>query len=135
MVFTVAYLKTLDPKQIDASADREIAFPLGPTNTGHMKGDDYLNQFRAAELLFPSHSRLCDPAPLRRGHRQTRLLGRNPHADDLTQARHKLYNQFLQVEHFIALPKPSPVYVLYQRTRPVVGLSLEIVYGNFPVMI
>ena len=36
---TVAYLKTLDPKQIDASADREIAFPLVPTNTGHMKGD------------------------------------------------------------------------------------------------
>ena len=42
---TVTYLKTLDPKQIDASADREIAFPLGPTNTGHMKGDDYLNHF------------------------------------------------------------------------------------------
>src|SRR5262249_20235559 len=37
---TVAYLKTLDPKQIDASADREITFPLGPTNKGHMKGDD-----------------------------------------------------------------------------------------------
>ena len=26
---TIAYLKTLDGKQIDASADREIAFPLG----------------------------------------------------------------------------------------------------------
>ena len=32
---TVAYLKTLDPKQIDAAADREITFPLGPTNKGH----------------------------------------------------------------------------------------------------
>ena len=27
---TVAYLKTLDRKAIDASADREITFPLGP---------------------------------------------------------------------------------------------------------
>ena len=37
---TVAYLKTLDRKEIDSSADREITFPLGPTNKGHMKGDD-----------------------------------------------------------------------------------------------
>ena len=37
---TVAYLKTLDPKKIDASTDREITFPLGPTNKGHMKGDE-----------------------------------------------------------------------------------------------
>jgi hypothetical protein len=35
---TVAYLRTLDSKQIDSSADREISFPLDPTNTGHMKG-------------------------------------------------------------------------------------------------
>ena len=27
---TIAYLKTLDVKAIDASADREITFPLGP---------------------------------------------------------------------------------------------------------
>jgi uncharacterized protein len=40
---TVAYLKTLDPRRIDASADREITFPLGPKNTGQMKGHDYLN--------------------------------------------------------------------------------------------
>ena len=49
---TVAYLKTLDPKQIDPSADREIAFPLGPTNTGHMKGDDYLNHFVLPNFYF-----------------------------------------------------------------------------------
>ena len=48
----VAYLKTLDPKQIDASADREIAFPLVPTNTGHMKGDDYLNHFVLPNFYF-----------------------------------------------------------------------------------
>jgi len=49
---TVAYLKTLDPKQIDASADREITFPLGPTSKGHMKGDDYLNHFLLPNFHF-----------------------------------------------------------------------------------
>jgi uncharacterized protein len=42
---TIAYLKTLDPKQIDAAVSREITFPLGPTNKGHMKGEDYLVHF------------------------------------------------------------------------------------------
>ena len=49
---TVAYLKTLDPKQIDASADREITFPLGPTNKGQMKGGDYLNHFVLPNFYF-----------------------------------------------------------------------------------
>src|SRR5260370_27904741 len=42
---TVAFLKGLDRKQIDAAADREITFPLGGTNKGQMNGDDYLNHF------------------------------------------------------------------------------------------
>jgi hypothetical protein len=49
---TVAYLKTLDRKQIDSSADREITFPLGPTNKGHMKGGDYLNHFVLPNFYF-----------------------------------------------------------------------------------
>ena len=49
---TVAYLKTLDHKEIDSSADREITFPLGPTNKGHMKGDDYLNHFLLPNFHF-----------------------------------------------------------------------------------
>src|SRR6202521_4929923 len=49
---TVAYLKTLDRKQIDASADREITFPLGPTDKGHMKGEDYLNHFVLPNVYF-----------------------------------------------------------------------------------
>lgn len=49
---TLAYLKTLDPKAIDASADREITFPLGPTNKGHMKGADYLNHFVLPNFYF-----------------------------------------------------------------------------------
>ena len=49
---TVAHLKTLDAKQIDASGDREINFPLGPTNKGQMKGADYLNHFILPNFYF-----------------------------------------------------------------------------------
>jgi hypothetical protein len=49
---TVAYLKTLDRKAIDAAADREIVFPLGPIKKGHMKGDDYLNHFVLPNFYF-----------------------------------------------------------------------------------
>jgi hypothetical protein len=49
---TLAFLKTLDTKQIDASGDREITFPLGPTNKGHMKGTDYLNHFMLPNFYF-----------------------------------------------------------------------------------
>jgi uncharacterized protein len=49
---TVAFVKTLDKKKIDESADREITFPLGPTNKGHMKGADYLNHFAMPNFYF-----------------------------------------------------------------------------------
>jgi hypothetical protein len=49
---TIAFLKTLDGKKIDAAAEREIAFPLGPTITGRMKGDDYLNHFLLPNFYF-----------------------------------------------------------------------------------
>jgi len=49
---TVAYVKTLDASKIDASADREITFPLGPNNKGHMKGADYLNHFVLPNFYF-----------------------------------------------------------------------------------
>jgi hypothetical protein len=48
---TVAFLKTLDTKAIDASADREITFPLGQ-NKGQMKGGDYLNHFMLPNFYF-----------------------------------------------------------------------------------
>ena len=48
---TVAYLKTLDRKAIDLSAEREITFPLGPT-TGHMNGADYLIHFLLPNFHF-----------------------------------------------------------------------------------
>jgi uncharacterized protein len=49
---TIAHLKTLDTKKIDAAADAEITFPLGPANKGQMKGDDYLNHFVLPNVYF-----------------------------------------------------------------------------------
>jgi uncharacterized protein len=48
---TVAYIKTLDTMAIDASADRDITFPLGPKQ-GQMKGGDYLNHFVLPNFYF-----------------------------------------------------------------------------------
>jgi uncharacterized protein len=49
---TVAFLKTLDANAVDASADREISFPLGGGRTGQMKGSDYLNHFLLPNYYF-----------------------------------------------------------------------------------
>lgn len=49
---TVAFLKTIDRAKIDAAAEREITFPLGPERKGHMKGDDYLNHFMLPNFYF-----------------------------------------------------------------------------------
>jgi hypothetical protein len=49
---TVAFLKTLDTKAIDAAGDKEIVLPLGPEKKGHMKGDDYLNHFMLPNFYF-----------------------------------------------------------------------------------
>ena len=48
---TLAYVKTLDTKQIDGASDREIVFPVGP-NKGQMKGADYLNHFVLPNFYF-----------------------------------------------------------------------------------
>src|SRR5262245_64166762 len=49
---TVAFVKSLDTKNIDESADREINFPLGPSIKGHMRGVDYLNHFVLPNFYF-----------------------------------------------------------------------------------
>src|SRR5215475_3369248 len=49
---TVAFVKTLEAGRIDASAEREITFPLGPNNKGHMRGVDYLNHFALPNFYF-----------------------------------------------------------------------------------
>ena len=48
----LAFIKTVDPKQIDAALEREITFPLGPTNKGQMKGGDFLNHFVLPNVYF-----------------------------------------------------------------------------------
>jgi hypothetical protein len=49
---TLAFLKTVDRTAIDAAGEREITFPLGPTNKGHMSGADYLNHFVLPNFYF-----------------------------------------------------------------------------------
>jgi uncharacterized protein len=49
---TLAYLKSVDRAQIDASADRQLTFPLGPKNKGEMKGGDYLTYFVLPNVYF-----------------------------------------------------------------------------------
>jgi hypothetical protein len=49
---TSAYIKSVDRSQIDASADRQLTFPLGPKHKGEMKGDDYLNHFLLPNFYF-----------------------------------------------------------------------------------
>ena len=48
----VTFIKGLDPKAIDGASDRQITFPLGPTNKGEMRGDDYLNHFVLPNVYF-----------------------------------------------------------------------------------
>ena len=49
---TLAHLKSADAKQIDAAADRQLTFPLGPKHKGEMKGGDYLNHFLLPNVYF-----------------------------------------------------------------------------------
>jgi hypothetical protein len=49
---TIAFFKTLDPAKIDGAAEREIVFPLGPTQKGRMTGADYLNHFMLPNVYF-----------------------------------------------------------------------------------
>jgi hypothetical protein len=48
---TLGFVKGVDKKAIDASADRTIGFPLGPKK-GEMRGADYLNHFVLPNFYF-----------------------------------------------------------------------------------
>jgi hypothetical protein len=48
---TLAFLKTLDAKAIDASTERVITFPLGQAK-GEMNGADYLNHYVLPNYYF-----------------------------------------------------------------------------------
>jgi hypothetical protein len=47
-----AFVKTLDAKAMDNAGGREISFPLGPVNKGHMEAADYLNHFVLPNVYF-----------------------------------------------------------------------------------
>jgi hypothetical protein len=49
---TVAYLEAADKAAIDAAAEREITFPMGPVNKGQMSGADYVNHFMMPNFYF-----------------------------------------------------------------------------------
>jgi uncharacterized protein len=49
---TIAFVKSVETKALDGAGGREITFPLGPTNKGHMKGDDYLTHFVLPNFYF-----------------------------------------------------------------------------------
>jgi hypothetical protein len=48
----VAFIKSADAGKIDAAGERELTFPLGPSNKGQMKADDYLNHFVLPNFYF-----------------------------------------------------------------------------------
>ena len=48
---TLEFVRSVDRKAIDASAERAISFPLGPKK-GEMKGADYLNHFALPNFYF-----------------------------------------------------------------------------------
>src|SRR5262245_32971915 len=48
----VSFIKSVDSKSIDGAGDRQITFPLGPSNKGQMKGDDYLNHSVLPNVYF-----------------------------------------------------------------------------------
>jgi uncharacterized protein len=49
---TIAHLKSLDRKAIDAASDKEILFPVGPQNKFKMKGGEYLTGFVIPNFYF-----------------------------------------------------------------------------------
>ena len=49
---TLSYVQSLDTKAIDASGDKTITFPMGPTAKGNMQGEAYLNHFVLPNFYF-----------------------------------------------------------------------------------
>ena len=49
---TLEHLKTIDAATVDAGADREIVFPIGPNRKAKMQGADYLLHFALPNFYF-----------------------------------------------------------------------------------
>jgi hypothetical protein len=48
----VEYVKGFTPAQIDAAADKDVTFPIGPQQTMTLKGADYLVGFALPNFFF-----------------------------------------------------------------------------------
>jgi uncharacterized protein len=49
---TIDYVKTFTPAQLDGADSRDVTFPIGPTNTMTLKGQQYLNNFAFPNFYF-----------------------------------------------------------------------------------
>jgi hypothetical protein len=49
---TIAYVKAFKPEQFEGGDSRDITFPVGPSNTMTMKGQQYLNNFAFPNFYF-----------------------------------------------------------------------------------
>jgi hypothetical protein len=51
---TLDYVKSVAPSEIDAAADRDVTFPIGPQQTLTLKGAQYLVNFALPNFYFHS---------------------------------------------------------------------------------
>ena len=49
---TVEYVNGFTPAQVDAAADKDVTFPIGPQQTMTLKGADYLVSFALPNFFF-----------------------------------------------------------------------------------
>jgi hypothetical protein len=49
---TIDYVKSFKPAQFDGAESREISFPVGPSKTMTLKGQQYLNNFAFPNFYF-----------------------------------------------------------------------------------
>lgn len=49
---TLAFLKSIDAAAFDASAGKQVTFPLGKANKGEMQGDAYVTHFLLPNFYF-----------------------------------------------------------------------------------
>jgi hypothetical protein len=49
---TIDYVKTFKPAQFDGADGRDVSFPVGPTNTMTLKGQQFLNNFVFPNFYF-----------------------------------------------------------------------------------
>ena len=49
---TIAYVKTFKPVQFEGADSKDITFPVGPTNTLTLKGQEFVNRFSFPNFYF-----------------------------------------------------------------------------------